>query len=123
MNFYDIFVYGTLRRGGMYAHYLANCELVQEQYHLPGYALYDFQQWYPYMVPQPGSTVVGDICRVSQAFLPTLHELEGVDEQLYRFVYLTEQQCYTYLKFNEDVRNLPLVEGGDWLAYYQSLCL
>ncbi|MEM6842333.1 MAG: gamma-glutamylcyclotransferase family protein [Bacteroidota bacterium] len=123
MHLYNIFVYGTLRRGGMYAHYLANSELLQEKYRLPGYALHDYQQWYPYMIAQAGSSVVGDIYRVSEADLSRLHQLEGVDEQLYRFVYLTEHQFYTYLKFDEDVADLLYVKGGDWLTYYQSLKL
>ncbi|MEM8965584.1 MAG: gamma-glutamylcyclotransferase family protein [Bacteroidota bacterium] len=123
MNVYDIFVYGTLRRGGMYAHYLSDSELVAEKYRLSGYALYDYQQWYPYMIAQAGSSVVGDVYRVSEAALPALHELEGVGEQLYRFVYLAEYQFYTYLKFDENVKDLAYVEGGDWLAYYLSLKL
>ncbi|MEO0334010.1 MAG: gamma-glutamylcyclotransferase family protein, partial [Bacteroidota bacterium] len=111
----------TLRRGGMYAHYLSDSELVAEKYRLSGYALYDYQQWYPYMIAQAGSSVVGVIYRVSEANLPALHELEGVEEELYRFVYLAEHHFYTYLKFNEDMADLPYVESGDWLTYYQSL--
>ncbi|WKN42629.1 gamma-glutamylcyclotransferase family protein [Tunicatimonas pelagia] len=123
MTFYDIFVYGTLRRGGMYAHYLADSELIKEKYYLSGYALYDYQQWYPYMIAQTGSSVIGDIYQVAEVALPAVHELEGVDEQLYRFIYLAEHQFYTYLKFDTDVAGLPYVESGDWLAYYQSLNL
>ncbi|MGB3585867.1 MAG: gamma-glutamylcyclotransferase family protein [Tunicatimonas sp.] len=120
---YKIFVYGTLRQGGIYDHYLASSELVQAGYRLPGYALYDYQHWYPYMIAQTGSSVVGDIYRVSEVALTVLHELEGVDEQLYRFIYLAERQFYTYLKYDTDIAGLPYVESGDWLTYYQSLKL
>lgn len=120
MTFYDIFVYGTLRRGGMYAHYLAHSELIKERYVLPGYALYDYQQWYPYLVERSDSSVVGDIYQVSESALPALHELEGVDEQLYKFIYLPDHECYTYLKYDEDVSGLTYIEEGDWLSYQQS---
>lgn len=105
----------------MYAHYLAGTEIVQEKYLLPDYALYDYQQWYPYMIAQSDSSVVGDIYRLNEANLPALHELEGVEEQLYRFVYLAEHQFCTYLKFDTDVAGLTYVEGGDWLTYCESL--
>lgn len=121
MDFYNVFVYGTLRRSGMYAHYLAASELIREGYILEGYALYDYQQWYPYMVPKPGSTVTGDIYRVDESTLKELHELEGVDELLYRFVYLKEPNCHAYLKYDEDVQDLTFIEGGDWLKYFRSL--
>ncbi len=121
MKLYDIFVYGTLRRGGMYDNYLNGSELIIEKYILEGYALYDYQQWYPYMVLQANSSVVGDIYRVSESILPNLHELEGIDEQLFRFVYLEKQQCYTYLKYDDDLTGMKYIEGGDWLVYYQSL--
>ncbi|MEQ9443211.1 MAG: gamma-glutamylcyclotransferase family protein [Cyclobacteriaceae bacterium] len=121
MPIFQIFVYGTLRRSGMYAHYLAASELLREDYLLKGYALYDYQQWYPYMIPQAGSTVVGDIYQVDEATLKELHELEGVDEHLYRFVYLEAHDCHTYLKYDDDVSDLKYIEGGDWLMYAQSL--
>jgi len=121
MKSYNIFVYGTLRRGGMYADYLNSSELVRKKYQLPGFALYDYQHWYPFMVQQTGSTVVGDIYRVNEADLPRLHELEGVQERLFRFVHLEQHGFHTYLKYNDEVEELLYVEGGDWLKYLRSL--
>lgn len=123
MKYYDIFVYGTLRRGGMYADYLSRSELIKEAVMLAGYAIYDYQQWYPYLVRQSDSSVVGDIYRVDDNTLSELHELEGVEDQLFRFVFLDDQNCYTYLKYDQDLTGLKYIKGGDWLSYYQSLPL
>jgi gamma-glutamylcyclotransferase (GGCT)/AIG2-like uncharacterized protein YtfP len=105
----------------MYADYLMNCKLIQAEYRLTGYTLYNYRNWYPYMVEKPGSSVVGDIYRVPESILPELHELEGIEEQLFQFVFLSDHNCYTYLKYDGNINGLKYIEGGDWLAYYQSL--
>ena len=105
----------------MYADYLINSELIEEAYFLDGYALYDYQRWYPYMIKQSDSGVVGDIYRVNESTLADLHELEGIEELLFKFVYLKDHQFYTYLKYDENLEELKYIKKGDWLSYHQEI--
>ena len=115
---YDIFFYGTLRRGGAYHHfYLRYHECQYAFYRLPGYALYDFAGQYPFMVPEADSIVVGDVFRVNQATKLALDEFEDVEEGLYDFIYLPEHQFYTYVKSDSQIQGMPRVPYGDWLTY------
>lgn len=118
MTTYDLFVYGTLRRGGAYHHlYLRYSPLLRAHYQLPGYALYDYAGLYPYMIPETDSTVVGDVYRINEATREALDAFEDVEAGLYRFVHLPEHECYTYLKCDNHVANMPRVPYGDWLTY------
>ena len=115
---YDIFVYGTLRQSGTYHHlYLRYCRCLHAHYTLPGYALYDYAGQYPFMVPEVGGTVVGDVFRINETTRTALDEFEDVRDGLYHFVYLPKHQFYTYLKLDPDVANMPRVPGGNWLTY------
>ena len=115
---YDIFVYGTLRRAGEYhSLYLRYSRCVHEYYQLPGYALYDYDRQYPFVVPEIGASVVGEVYRVNEAVKAALDEFEDVSEGLYKFVYLAEHQFYTYVKFDPYVADMPRVPYGDWLTY------
>ena len=115
---YNIFAYGTLRRGGAYhRHYLRYCTCQQAFYRLPGYALYDFDGQYPFMVPEADSVVVGDVFRINEATKVALDEFEGVEEGLYRFVYLPEHQFHIYVKSDQKTIGMPRVPYGDWLTY------
>ena len=119
---YDVFVYGTLRRGGAYHHlYLRYSECIRSHYQLPGYALYDYAGLYPFMIPEANGTVVGEVYRVNAATKTALDEFEDVNERLYQVVYLPEHQFYTYLKYDTNIALMPRVPGGDWLIYRSSL--
>ena len=115
---YDIFVYGTLRSGGEYHQlYLRYCPRLLPDYRLPNHALYDYAGLYPFMVPETGQSVVGEVYRVPQATKEALDDFEDVEERLYRFVYLPMHGFHTYLKDNIDITLMPRVPGGDWLTY------
>ncbi len=115
---YDIFVYGTLRSGGEYHHlYLRYCPCLLRNYRLPNYALYDYAGLYPFMVPETGQSVVGEVYRVSPATKEALDDFEDVAERLYRLVYLPGHGFHTYLGDNVDITLMPRVPGGDWLTY------
>lgn len=115
---YDIFVYGTLRQTGDYHRlYLRYSPCLHTYYLLFGYALYDYQGLYPFMVPEIGASVVGEVYRVNEAVKAALDEFEDVSEGLYKFVYLAEHQFYTYVKFDPYVADMPRVPYGDWLTY------
>lgn len=115
---YDIFVYGTLRSGGEYhSLYLRYFPCLLADYWLPNYALYDYAGLYPFMVPETGRSVVGEVYRVPRATKEALDDFEDVAERLYRWVYLPMHGFYTYLADNIDIATMPRVPGGDWLTY------
>ncbi len=121
MQYYNVFVYGTLRKGGIYHDLLESAVLKRENYRLPGYRLYDFQQWYPFLVKaNVADTVVGEIYTVDESLLQELHQLEDLEE-LYRFSYLPEHECYVYEKFDQYVKDLLLIPSGDWISYISKL--
>ena len=120
---YDVFVYGTLRRGdgrhrGAYHHlYLRYSECLRRRYRLPGYALYDYAGLYPFMIPEADRSVLGEMYRINVATKIALDEFEDVSEGLYQFIYLPEHRFYTYVKADRQVANMPRVPDGDWLTY------
>ena len=115
---YDIFVYGTLRRGGEYHHlYLRYSPCLAEHLRIRDYALYDYAGAYPYMIPEADGVVLGEVYRVDAATKAALDDFEDVDEGLYRFVQLPHYGCYTYLKSDDEVGDMPRVPNGDWITY------
>ena len=80
-----IFVYGTLKRGGLNHHYLSGQRFVGEARTIPGFRLYDLDG-YPGMVPDPvdNEGVTGELWEVDTPCLAALDEFEGVPEGLYR---------------------------------------
>ena len=80
---YSVFVYGTLRRAGEYHRlYLRYSPCVCDRYHLPHYALYDYQGQYPFMIPERGASVVGEVYQINESVKLALDEFEDVHEQL-----------------------------------------
>ena len=81
-----LFVYGTLRPGGGAFHsLLAPHAVACEPAVLHDHALYVLDRPYPFAVPRPGSTIIGDVLSIdhrrSEALLDRLDEYEG-DEYL-----------------------------------------
>jgi gamma-glutamylaminecyclotransferase len=87
MNPTEIFVYGTLKRGGVHHGRLAGQVYVGETATKAEYRLYSLDG-YPGMVPAEnaagGRSIRGEIWRVDAACLARLDAFEGVAEALYR---------------------------------------
>jgi gamma-glutamylcyclotransferase (GGCT)/AIG2-like uncharacterized protein YtfP len=81
-----VFVYGTLRTGGLAAALLTGVERVGEAT-VQG-ALYDIGGRYPALVLAGTGTVHGELWRCSAALLARLDEYEGVRHGLFRRVAL-----------------------------------
>ncbi len=119
---YSIFVYGTLRKDGLNHVFMQKAVLLKTNYCLSGYRLYDYNHWYPYMIEShPEDIVTGEVYRIDEATLEALNKLEDIEHQVYRLVYLPAHQCYTYLKFDQDVSGLLPIAGGDWISYIQKI--
>jgi gamma-glutamylcyclotransferase (GGCT)/AIG2-like uncharacterized protein YtfP len=80
----NVFVYGTLKRGGGNHHYLAGQKFLGEACTGPGFTLFSLGD-YPGMVrsADPTRQVAGEIWSVTEPCRAQLDELEGVAEQLY----------------------------------------
>lgn len=80
----QVFVYGTLKRGGSNHRFLSGQRYLGDTRTAPGYRLYSLGD-YPGMVRSgdPTHTVTGEIWSVDDACLDQLDALEGVDEGLY----------------------------------------
>lgn len=78
MNSVRLFVYGSLKRGGLHHVELADSRFVAETGTAPGYAVVQ-QGAYLALVEAPGSasTVRGELFEVPVAKLPALDEFEG----------------------------------------------
>lgn len=80
-----LFVYGTLKRGGVNHGQLAGEKFVAPAQARPGYRLYDVGG-FPGLVPDPAATfsLAGELWEVSDTALARLDAFEGVPEGLYR---------------------------------------
>lgn len=111
-----LFVYGTLRRGGVSHHYLEAYPLLRTGLRLPGFEIYD-AGWFPFAVRAgASSSIVGDLLEVPLSLMPVLDEYEG---SAYVRHFRNKDKVLLYLKKDEEVRGYPLVPDGDWLPYYQ----
>lgn len=122
MKTFDVFVYGTLRKGGTNEHYLRNSSCLQKELWISGFCLYDYQQSYPFMLEAGAKErVKGEVYRVSADQFEQLNILEDVENQLYRLVFLEQYQSFTYLKYNSNVEELNKIPGGDWISYIREI--
>ncbi len=81
----QLFVYGTLKRGGSNHAHLAGQRFLGEARTAAGYTLVSLGG-YPGLVPASGdhARVTGELWAVDDACLARLDELEGIAEGLYR---------------------------------------
>lgn len=80
-----LFVYGTLKRGGKWHHYLAGQTFLAEARTQPGFTLYSLDG-YPGLVAstEDKEGVSGELWAVDPSCLRKLDEFEGLHEGLYR---------------------------------------
>lgn len=112
-----IFVYGTLRKGGLAAHFLEKYPLVVPNTTLKGFSLYD-GGWYPFAVPAPESFAIkGDVFEIPESILPQLDEYEGPE---YKRITPDNQELLIYVaKEDTRVKGLIKLKEGDWLKYWE----
>jgi gamma-glutamylcyclotransferase (GGCT)/AIG2-like uncharacterized protein YtfP len=130
-----VFVYGTLRPGqGNYSRLLAGRIATPVRATLPGHALYGRTLPFPYVVPAPGHTVVGDLVTpladLYDEVLDDLDWLEGYragpsDASHYVRTRVAVESpagtetAWVYLAGTMAARRLrlyDLVDDGDWLG-------
>lgn len=117
-----VFVYGTLRKGEVNAHYLKDAICLDENCWTYGF-LYDSGYGYPALIPSTNNRTVGELYEVSETELKLLDELEdyveGGTNNLYNRV---EQEIFTdkgttvaymYISNNDDLLKKE-IPNGDW---------
>jgi gamma-glutamylcyclotransferase (GGCT)/AIG2-like uncharacterized protein YtfP len=112
-----VFVYGTLKRGGLLHHYLRYAEFVAEV-ELHDHRMYNVG-FCPAIAASEGGVVTGEVFEVEPW---TMGILDGVEGMAYRRTIVTldlpgrgERQVYTYV-WRGHVDDMPEVEGGVWDA-------
>ncbi|EMR04488.1 gamma-glutamylcyclotransferase family protein [Cesiribacter andamanensis] len=109
---HQLFVYGTLRKGGISHHLLKGGKVMAEGVWLEGFRLYS-AGWYPVAVLAAGGRILGDLVNVPEVLWPALDAYEGEE---YERVYL-QKEAYWIYQYKGNINNMPLVEGGDWLKW------
>lgn len=114
-----IFVYGTLKRGGRFAHHMAGQEFVGEARTEPRYRMVDCGG-YPGMFPvgENGASVRGEVWDVDPSCLARLDVLEDVAGGEYERVKVSlldpydaqDVLTYIYLRADEQMADA----GTDW---------
>lgn len=119
-----LFVYGSLRRmGGAFERLLADAALDVREAILDDHALFGWGLPYPFVRPESGSRVVGDVVEIDpqriEEVLQAVDEYEGADyrrvvvevdaegETITAYVYLAEQSV--------ELEERNRVESGDWM--------
>jgi len=120
-----VFVYGTLRAGGVRAISKLFTEAVFIGLGtLPG-RLYDFGA-YPGFIAGSGSPVIGEVYMVDPAALSTMDDIERIADQMYLRTSHTvtmatgsPRECWAY-EVNPDIYQLhdrDLIMSGDWIVH------
>ena len=116
-----VFVYGTLRVGGSAEAFLRDGVVERHSAVLADHALYGRRLPYPYAVPEPDSTVVGEAVRLDPRLAgPALADLDAYEGDEYRRVCrpvrLGDREVVAHL-WIADVPTPPETErirSGDW---------
>lgn len=95
---HNVFVYGTLKRGGSNHHLMAGQQFVATAKTQPVYKLYSLGD-YPALIDAPldGRAIEGEIWTVDTNCLTKLDRLEGLEEGLYKRVLIRLQPPHNTL--------------------------
>jgi gamma-glutamylcyclotransferase (GGCT)/AIG2-like uncharacterized protein YtfP len=113
-----LFVYGTLKRGGVRHHLVKDQTFLGEARTLPRYVLFDMTD-HPALVHRPadGRSVQGELYRVETNLLAKLDQEEGAPT-LFRLEPIAlegEQESASAYFFQKSVEGRPLCAEDRWL--------
>ncbi|MBM7094536.1 gamma-glutamylcyclotransferase [Bacillus sp. H-16] len=122
MNERLLFVYGTLRKGALNAHYLDNVNCVHEQSWIEG-TLFDTGSGYPAFVQRGNGRVYGELYEIPDRLWADIHYLEGYDGSegsLFKPVTVSvttdtvQKEAVVYVSGRESLLKTEIPEG-DWM--------
>lgn len=124
MSTFNLFVYGTLRRGGGAHDQLRGCEWVGEA--TVGGTLYDIDGRFPALLLYGDAPVRGEVWRCPAVLLPQLDAYEGRADSLFRRVGVEATAplgdhlpCWVYTAgpaLSRKLRPEARLPGGTWPA-------
>lgn len=111
----QVFVYGTLRRGGANHRFLCAAHFVREACTTPEYELVDLGG-FPALVRGGEQRVCGEVWAVDAGTLGLLDELEDHPDYFRRSNLLLEngEQVEAYLLSPAQAAGFPRIPSGDW---------
>ncbi|MGC4378650.1 gamma-glutamylcyclotransferase [Fictibacillus sp. Mic-4] len=123
---FNVFVYGTLRKGEKYHHYLKTAKRLEENCWTYG-KLYDTGCGYPAMIIDRVQKVVGEVYEVDGPTLKALDQLEGYNQtgeeerydRIIQTIY-TEKgsiEAFVYVMKEGQVMRERFILDGDWVTY------
>jgi len=120
---FELFVYGTLRRGQGNSALLQGCEYLGQVRTTPDFNLFQTGSL-PVMTTAArnrGTGVVGELYRVPSALLPRLDALEGHPDFYRRSSIMLQdgRRATAYLIAQLPARNVCRIPNGDWLSWSQ----
>ncbi len=111
---FTLFVYGTLKRGGVRHAPLKTQRYLGEARTRPHYALYDLGSYPGMAASDPGAAIEGELYEVERSLIPVLDALEGAPA-LFALteVELEAGPAWAYL-YRGDVEGVPVLASGRW---------
>jgi gamma-glutamylcyclotransferase (GGCT)/AIG2-like uncharacterized protein YtfP len=116
-----VFVYGTLRRGGIRAmpSIFPDATFIDDA-KVNG-RLYDFGEYPGLLLDESNSPVVGEVYEVDDETLGKLDEIEAESHYLRKQFELSfdedRRACWVYVFDPEFYSPVVLIESGDWIEY------
>ena len=121
MSKHLIFVYGTLRRGGLRAmpHLFPEAKFIG-QANLSG-SLYDLGAHPGLLLDGSNSSVIGEVYEIDGEILNQLDEIEASSSYGRKQVEVSldndRMTCWVYVDNSESCPHLTLITSGDWIEY------
>ena len=121
MGKHHVFVYGTLRRGGVRAmpELFPGSEFVRSA-SVRG-SLYDFGEYPGLLIGESGSPVAGEVYEVSEEILKKLDDIEAPAHYSRREVEVSlggeAMKCWVYEPDLSLYPSRTLITSGDWIEY------
>jgi gamma-glutamylcyclotransferase (GGCT)/AIG2-like uncharacterized protein YtfP len=114
---FQLFTYGTLRRGGGAHHVLEGCTFIDVS--VVRGTLYDIDGEYPALMPYGHTSVPGEVWRCPAPLLHRLDAYEGVDHGLFRRIGFQagDHACWMYVAGPALSRRLTparRIDSGRW---------
>ena len=119
MSSLPIFVYGTLRPGGLSEHLMDGSRWRRRATTAPIYTLWHLS-WYPGMTERGATAVLGDVFEVPTSKLAYLDEYEGDSYRRTEVVLADGSTATAWVLRYPPIGRLK-IDGGDWLEHLRQL--